>query len=348
MKYHILGKSDINASVLGMGCWAYGGGDYWGAQSQRDVEAVVRQALDLGINFFDTAEMYNDGASERSLGQALHEVRHKAVIASKIGPAFCRDIRAHLEGSLRRLGTDYLDVYMLHWPINDAGIKHFTADPEILKNPPTIEDACSQLIRLKEEGLIRSIGVSNFGVKQIAEILACGIEVDVNEMPYNLVSRAIEEKIVPFCLENQISLIGSMALQQGLLAGIYETVEQVPAHQAHSRHFSQMRGGEQARHGEEGAENEVFEVVALLKSLAEQMGISCAQLALAWILNKPFMHCTLVGSRNTRELFSNIQACELTLPQDVIDKLDAASLPVLQKLGDSPDYYENRNNSRIY
>lgn len=348
MKYHKIGHSELVVSTLGMGCWAYGGGAYWGSQPQKDVEDVVRQALDMGVNLFDTAEMYNDGASERSLGQALLGCRDKAVIASKIGPAFCKDIRSRLTGSLKRLNTDYLDLYMLHWPINEAGLRHFTSDPKILQNPPSVEETCAQLNALKKEGLIRSIGISNFGVAQMEEVLAAGLEVDVNEMPYNLVSRAIEAEIVPFCLENRISLIGSMALQQGLLAGIYKTAGEVPPHQAHSRHFSQKRGGCEARHGEEGAEAEIFAVVNCLQKISADLGISCAQTALAWIFSKDFIHCTLAGSRNKSELCSNIEACEIELPADAIKTLDDVSLPVLEKLGKSPDYYENRDHSRIY
>lgn len=237
---------------------------------------------------------------------------------------------------------------MLHWPINEYGLRHFSSDPELLRNPPTIENAYSTLAELKKEGLIRCIGVSNFGTTQMQEVLRTGVALDVNEMPYNIVSRAIEVDIAPFCEENNISLLGSMALQQGLLAGKYHCAQEVPAFQAHSRHFSSIRGGEASRHTEEGAENEIFAVVRRITELAEELRITPAELSIAWILSKPFMSSILVGCRTRQQLETNIKACETVLPPHVIAEIDRISLPVLEKLGPSPDYYEDRENSRIY
>src|SRR5208282_1318175 len=111
MEYRKLGKSDLHVSVLGVGTWPFGGGDYWGAQNQDDVDQVVHRALDLGINFFDTAEMYNNGASETSLGIALKGQRDRAIIGSKVTPANAAPdtMRKSCEQSLKRLGTDYID-----------------------------------------------------------------------------------------------------------------------------------------------------------------------------------------------------------------------------------------------
>jgi aryl-alcohol dehydrogenase-like predicted oxidoreductase len=331
-----------------MGCWAYGGGAYWGEQSQQDVNVVVQAALDRGINFFDTAEMYNNGESERALGKALGSRRKEAVICSKISPSNATKAREHLTASLRRLGTDYLDIYMLHWPVNPLSLQHFTQDKETLAHPPAIEEAYHQLEELKKEGLLRCIGMSNFGVKQMAEVVATGVQVDINEMPYNIVSRAIEAEIVPFCIKNDIALVASMGLQQGLLTGIYHTPGDVPPNQAHSRHFNQSRGKEASRHGEEGAEEELFRVIAFLRELSLQTGYSPAALAIAWILNKPFIAAALVGSRNLSELTANISAGDIRLDQTIVDSIDEKSLPVLNKLGNSPDYYEHREKSRIF
>jgi aryl-alcohol dehydrogenase-like predicted oxidoreductase len=331
-----------------MGCWAYGGGAYWGEQSQQDVNVVVQAALDRGINFFDTAEMYNNGESERSLGKALGSRRKEAVICSKISPSNVTKVREHLAASLRRLGTDYLDIYMLHWPVNPLSLQHFTQDKEKLAHPPAIEEAYHQLEKLKKEGLLRCIGMSNFGVKQMAEVVAAGVQVDINEMPYNIVSRAIEAEIVPFCIENDIALVASMGLQQGLLTGIYHSPGDVPPNQAHSRHFNQSRGKEASRHGEEGVEEELFRVVAFLTELSAKTGYSPAALAIAWILNKPFIAAALVGSRNLAELTANISAGDIRLDRAIMDSIDEKSLLVLNKLGNSPDYYEHREKSRIF
>jgi aryl-alcohol dehydrogenase-like predicted oxidoreductase len=331
-----------------VGCWSFGGGEYWGEQSQKDVNDVVHAALDLGVNAFDTAEMYNDGESERSLGKALKGYRDKAIVISKIGPSNCHNVRKHCIESLQRLDMDYLDVYMLHWPINKLAVEHFTSDKSIIEAPPTVEEAYAQLDALKKEGLIRSIGMSNFGRTQMEEVVRTGVQVDVNEMSYNVVSRAIEAEIAPYCLENNISIIGSMGLQQGLLAGIYKTPEDVPPHQAHSRHFPDFRGGGTSRHGEPGAEKEIFEVIRKLQIIAANLNVHVAQLAIIWILKKPFMASTLVGSRNINELKMNVEACLFEISNELETVIDEVSQPVLDILGNNPDYYEHSSKSRIY
>jgi aryl-alcohol dehydrogenase-like predicted oxidoreductase len=342
--------NQLALSRIGIGCWAFGGGEYWGDQNQRDVETVVHIALEKGLIVFDTARMYNDGASEISLGKALRGLRDKAFVISKVSPAkaYRKTLKEECEISLRSLGTDHLDLYMMHWPINPLGIKHFTDDPEILANPPSTEEAFAALGELKKEGKIRYIGVSNYGIKQLKEAAAFCSEIAVNEMPYNIISRAIEAEIMPYCVEQGIKIISSMTLQQGVLAGIYKTADDVPPHQAHSRHFAQERGKGTSRHYEAGAEEEVFQTVALLRELASDLGVSVAQLSVAWVLANPHIACALIGSRNERELDENIRATELKLPADVAEKINHVSLGVLKKLGNNPDYYENSKESRIY
>jgi myo-inositol catabolism protein IolS len=349
MNMRRLGKSDIEVNPIGMGCWAYGGGEYWGEQSQKDVDDLVHKALDIGLNLFDTAEVYNNGASEESLGKALKGIRHKAVVCSKVSPSNASKevLRNHCEASLKRLGMDYLDIYMLHWPINYTAMKHFTGDKNILSNPPSTKEAFETLIALQKEGKIRHIGVSNFGVKQMAEARATGANIIINEIAYNILSRAIEKDIVPYCLDNEIAIIGSMALQQGLLAGIYAKADNVPFNQAHSRHFRHERGMGTSRHNGNGAEEEIFEAVSQLKDIAMELGIHIAQLAIAWVIAKPGIKCTLAGSRNTNELEANVKAGLLTLNDEIIKKIDAISEPVLKKLGYNPDYYESDENTRI-
>jgi len=343
-----LGNSGILVPPMTVGCWAFGGGAYWGAQPQKDVDQVVAAAIDLGLNCFDTAEMYNDGASETSLGAALKGRRHETVIITKIKPSNCIDVRKWLEQSLLRLQTDYVDNYMLHWPINAASMKQYTSDPAILADPPTIGDALHQMDALKKEGKIRSIGLSNFGVKQMEEALGFGVRIDTNEICYNILSRAIESKIVPFCHEHGLSIIGTMGLQQGLLADLFKTASDVPAHQARSRHFADARSGGMSRHGGAGFEKEVFALLDTLRSIANKLGLQMAQLSIAWILSKPFILSTLIGSRSLAEMEANAKACDFTLPEDVTAEIDAASLPLFKLIGDNPDLYESDQNSRIY
>ncbi len=338
----------IAISKLGMGCWAYGGGAYWGAQAQEDVNAVVAMALDEGINFFDTAEAYNDGESEISLGRALSGKRLRAVIASKVSPDHARpaDLRASCEASLKRLGTDYIDLYMMHWPINVRAIAHFSDKGTV---PVSAQEAFGEMLRLKEEGKIREIGVSNFGVTQMKQLLDIGIPVAVNELPFNLLCRAIEKDILPFCIENGIAVLGYMALMQGLLADIYSTVDEVPPYQAHSRHFAQETGKGTSRHNEAGCEEILFKAIGQMRVLCKEEGLSLPRTALAWAMARKGITSTLVGSRNTRELQENIfTASRVSLSHDLVSKLDEISKPVWDALGDSPDYYENRAESRVY
>jgi aryl-alcohol dehydrogenase-like predicted oxidoreductase len=343
-------KGESNASRLGIGCWQFGGGDYWGNQDQKDVDAVVKTALEMGINVFDTARMYNDGASEISLGRALKGSRHKAFVISKVSPAkaYRETLRTECETSLKSLGTDYLDMYMLHWPINPLGVKHFTSDPAILANPPTAEEAFETLAALKKEGKIRYTGISNFGITQMQEAFRLCPDIAANEMPYNIISRAIEAEIIPFCVKHNITIVTSMTLQQGILAGKYTNAASVPAHQAHSRHFSMETGKGTSRHGEEGAEAEIFETVAILRDIAADLNLSMTQLAVAWALANPGIGCALIGSRNTVQLEENAKALSVKLPPEVKERIDRVSQAVLDKLGSNPDYYENSKNSRIY
>jgi aryl-alcohol dehydrogenase-like predicted oxidoreductase len=340
----------LNLSRIGIGCWAFGGGEYWGEQNQKDVDAVVHRALEWGITVFDTARMYNNGESEISLGKALRGRREGAFVISKVSPAraYRKTLKAECEISLKNLGTEYLDMYMMHWPINPLGIKHFTEDPAVIANPPVTEEAFAAFAELKQEGKIRHIGVSNYGIQQLREAAAVCPEIEANEMSYNIISRAIEAEIVPYCNAHNIAVISSMALQQGVLTGKYKTAADVPPHQAHSRHFAQERGKGTSRHYEGGAETGVFQVVDLLRELSAELGVSPAVLSIAWVLANPSVSCVLTGSRNETQLAENLAALELKVPPEALAQITAISRPVLDTLGNSPDYYENSAQSRIY
>jgi aryl-alcohol dehydrogenase-like predicted oxidoreductase len=169
-----------------------------------------------------------------------------------------------------------------------------------------------------------------------------------NEVTYNIISRAIEAEIMPFCKEKSISVITSMTLMQGILAGIYNNIEDIPGHQAHSRHFKNERGQGTSRHYEDGAEDEINIVMKILREISADLNISVAQLSIAWVFANKQVDCALLGSRNEFELLENIKAAEIVLPSDIVEKINEISLPILQKLGNNADYYENTVNSRIY
>ena len=144
MKYIPIKNTNLNLSVIGTGCWSFGGGDYWGNQDQKDATEVVHASLDNGINYFDATEVYNEGRSESSLGLAIRGIpRDKLVIGSKISPSntFAGTLESHCEASLKRLQTDYIDIYMVHWPIHPHSIRHFTTDEQTINHPPANQEA---------------------------------------------------------------------------------------------------------------------------------------------------------------------------------------------------------------
>ena len=177
------GQTDLVLPSLGIGCFSFGGGSYWGEQSQSDVDDVVACALDRGVYLLDTAETYNGGESEIALGRALRGRRDQALIVSKIQPdhAYAAEVRRYCDASLQRLQTDRIDAYLIHWPLNTNALRHYTSDSEKLAAPPRLPDTLHVLKELQREGKIRYLGVSNFGVTQLTEALAVGVPLAVNE-----------------------------------------------------------------------------------------------------------------------------------------------------------------------
>ena len=332
MQTRTCGRSSIEVSVLGIGCWSFGGGDqdYWGRQEQDDANDVVAAALDCGINYFDTAEAYNDGRSEQALGIALKGRRDQAVISTKVGPDSTRPdvLREHCEASLRRLNTDYVDIYYVHWPIT----KH------------SVQDAFDTLTALKSEGKIRCVCVSNFGVQQLTEALSTGAQIDLNQLAYSIITRAIEVELVPLCMDNRIGVVPYMTLMQGLLTGKYRTVDEIPPNRRRTRHF---RGDvPPARHGEPGAEQETMHVVNTVRDIAEEIGLAMEQLSLAWAISKPGITSVLVGARDRAQVVGNAEAAGVDMPPELLKRLDDISLPLLEQLGTNCDYWQGGENSR--
>jgi aryl-alcohol dehydrogenase-like predicted oxidoreductase len=339
-------NSGLEFSVLGTGCWAFGGGTYWGEQDQKDVNEVVHASVDLGINYFDTAEAYNEGRSESSLGEAIREIqRDKVVIGSKVSPSNCykETLTKHCEDSLKRLRTDYIDIYMLHWSIHPHSIRHFTDDSQIIENPPEIDEAFGALRLLKKQGKIRYFGVSNFSSNLLEDLP--GEEIIVNELPYNLLCRAIEYNTLPYCQEKGIGVISYMALLQGILSGKYASIEEIPVMQRRTRHFD-SKNNKKCRHGESGAEEEFLNALAGIRAICKSTGLSMAETAIQWIVQNPAITCTLAGARNIVQLEANVKAINVKLNQEIINDLDIITLPLMHKLGNHIDYYESAENDR--
>lgn len=333
---------------MGLGTWSFGGGEYWGPQSQADVDQVVGRAIERGLTYFDTAEMYNAGASESSLGRALRGRRDQVVIGSKVSPANAAPavLREHCEASLRRLQTDRIDLYLVHWPIHADSIRHFTQDEAVIANPPATSDAFLALAALQREGKIRHIGVSNFGVKQLEEVLALGVALAVNELPYNLLMRAIEAEILPFCRSQGIGIIGYITLMQGVLAGSFASFDELPPIRTRTRHFSGRRAG--SRHGEAGFEPETLAALHAIRAIARDENVPMPDLALAWALANPSIDCVLAGCRNIAQLEENTRALRLKLSDRTMDQLNVATDDLRKKLGPNPDFYQGTAHTRIW
>ena len=322
MQYTTLGQSSLDVSTYALGCWSFAGGRYWGDQDDAISIATVHAALDAGINFFDTAEAYEANTSERVLGKALVGKREKAIIATKVAanhlaPA---DIITACEGSLRALQTDYIDLYLIHWPN---------------WNVPLAETV-GALQKLKSQGKIREIGVCNFAVRDLADILEL-YPIVTDQLPYNLLWRVIEREILPACLANNIGLMCYSPLAQGLLTGRYGSAAEVPDGLARTRHYASSRA--EAAHGEAGAEEEVFAALAEIKRIAGELNQPMATVALAWLRQQPGVATILVGARSPEELEWNLPALNLQLSPDVIQALNRVTEPVKAKLGNNPDMW---------
>jgi aryl-alcohol dehydrogenase-like predicted oxidoreductase len=348
MEVRSCGGSELALSGLGLGCWQFGDDSYWRPAGQPEINDVVARAVDLGITYFDTAEAYADGESERMLGKALEYIpRDRVIIGTKVLPsnAYPEELVDHCEASLRRLNTDYIDLYIVHWPLNSRSVQFVSDDAEKIKNPPETGEVFDTLEGLQREGKIRHVGVSNFGVDQMREALSFEVDVVANQVAYNLLSRAIEWEVLPLCREHGVGVVGYSTLMQGILANAYQSIDDIPDLRTRTRHFDHERS-EASRHGEEGAEQAVRQSLAELRDLAEEAGYSMAELAIRWPLTRKGVTSMLVGSTNAEHLKANVQAVERSLPEDVRTRIDEITRPVMDQLGRSIDYYEGSDYSR--
>ncbi len=322
MQLRQLGNSKLMVSPIALGFWGIVGGDYWGPQDETDTINTVSAALDAGINFFDTAEGYGNGYSEEMLGRALGGRRDEAIIASKVSQANLAptDIRAACERSLKRLNTDTIDLYQVHWPSR--------AIP--------FEDSMSTLLDLQREGKIRVIGVSNFGVLDMPDMLQFG-RYDANQLPYSLLWRAIEFDIQPQCAENNISILPYSPLNQALLTGRYSNADEMPFSRTRTRHFRPDR--RDSRHYTDGFEDETFAALDDIRQICADIGQSMVHVALAWLLHKPAIDSVLAGARNPQQVESNVIAGNLALSAETMQRLDDATADLKAKLGPDPDMW---------
>ena len=314
---------------MALGCWPFAGGAVWGDQDDAVSIATVHAALDAGINFFDTAEGYEKGHSERVLGQGLEGRRSEAVIATKVSANHLSpgDIREACEESLKNLRTDVIDLYQIHWPNHDI----------------PIEESWRALEDLQTQGKIRTLGVCNFAVRDMGDLLAVG-HCETDQLPYNLLWRAIEHEVQPLCVENHVGLICYSSLAQGLLTGRYASADEVPDGLSRSRLFSADRP--MAKHGEPGCEAEVFEAIDRVRQVAEELGPHMAAVSFAWVRQRMGVTSLLVGARSPDELALNLPSLDVTLDDDVVRALDEATEAVKAHLGTNADMWASPTRMR--
>ena len=301
-----LGRSDLRVSRIAFGAWELGGD--WGATDESAAIATIRQAVDHGINFFDTAQGYGFGASERLIARALAgHPRDQVVIATKGGlrPApgggADRDaspdwVRRGVDESLGALGTDYIDLYQVHWP-----------DP----NTP-FADTAGALADLVAAGKIRHVGVSNFDVKQM-EQFSNTLQVETLQPPYHLFRRDIEASILPYTRAHDIGVLVYGPLAHGLLSGAMSTETKFAPGDWRAK--SDVFKGELYRRN--------LRVVDALGRFAQlELGTTVSRLAVAWTLANPAVQVAIVGTRNPRHIDDAIAAADLKLDQQALRRID--------------------------
>lgn len=307
-----LGRSEIACSRLFMGTWQAGGA-YWVGVDDGESVRAVHAALDAGIDAFDTAEEYGDGHSERLLGKALAGRRGSVTLCSKVFADHLRpeQVIASCEASLTRLATDYLDLYLIHWPSGSFGSEQVP-----------LADTLAALTRLREQGKVRALGVSNFSAEQLRQTLAL-TRIEAVQNPYNLFWRYSEAEVLPLCRQHELALMAYSPLAQGILA------ERFPA----QPHFAE---GDH-RHANKlfQAWREVHQALTQLKTLAAAQGTTVGQLALATLLADPQVYA-VAGARTAAQARDNAQALALDLNAATLEAARTATAAVAQRFQDDP------------
>jgi aryl-alcohol dehydrogenase-like predicted oxidoreductase len=322
MDYRQLGHSGLRVSALTLGTMTFGGRGHWTRVGATEVDTATRQVdmcLDAGVNLIDTADVYSDGLSEEVVGKTLKGRRDRVLIATKArfamgdGPNDAGLSRHHLiracEASLRRLGTDYIDLFQVHeWDGHTP-----------------LEETLSALDHLVNAGKVRYIGCSNFAAWHIMKALGISERKNLQrfisqQIYYSLQARDAEYELVPVSLDQGLGILVWSPLAGGLLSGKYRRGQDKPEG---SRHLTDWN--EPPVHDED----QLYDIVDVLVEIAEARGVSAAQVALAWTLGRPGIATVVVGARTEEQLADNLGAVDLTLDDDERARLDEVSAPRL-------------------
>ena len=304
-----LGNSDLEITPIGIGAWAMGGGDWafsWGHQEDDQSIAAIHAALDAGVNWIDTAAVYGLGHSEEVVGKALAGRARRPYVFTKCSLVWNEQrqigrslkpasIRAELEGSLRRLKLDVIDLYQIHWP-----------DPE-----PDIEEGWQTLAQLQKEGKVRHIGVSNFNVAQMRRVQKIA-PITSLQPPYNIVTSGIEKEVLPFCREQNIGVIVYSPMKSGLLTGkmTRDRIKQLPRDDFRPR----------TPNFQEPLLSRNLGLVEVLRDIAERHGRTPGEVAIAWTLRDPVVTGAIVGMRSAEQARQTVRSADFRLnPNEALE-----------------------------
>lgn len=309
-----LGRSSVNVSSLILGTWQAGKKD-WGNIDDEAICHTFDQALALGITSFDTAAMYGRGTSEKVIGKQMSQHRSRLQLLTKVSPSQLsyQQVLSACDRSLRYLNTDYIDLYQVHWPAGSFGT------PKV-----AIEDTLSALLHLKQKGKILAIGVSNFSLDQLKDAQRYG-QIDSIQSPYSLFWRHIEADILPYCAQHGITVLAYSPLAQGLLTCKFPAVPSFTTddHRGTNILFSRRLS------------SVIQPAIQQFKTLATQLELSPAQLALSWILSKPDV-AAIVGARHPDQIRDNSHARSVRLSESTLMTLTQISDTVMARLDDNP------------
>jgi aryl-alcohol dehydrogenase-like predicted oxidoreductase len=315
MKLRKLGLDDLAITPLGIGAWAIGGGKWefaWGPQNDEESVAAIHAGLDRGLNWIDTAAVYGLGHSETVVGRALHGLRQRPYIFSKCSLVWddsgnishnlkAASIVREAEASLRRLRIDAIDLYQIHWPA-------WKGQPEAA-SPGSIEEAMGALAKLKAEGKIRHIGVSNFDTQQMRRALSVAPIASLQPQ-YSLLSTAIESSILPFAFVNHIGVIVYSPMGSGMLTGTMtrERIAALPADDWRKN----------SPNLQEPLLSRNLRLVERLRAVGNRLNASPGEVAIAWTLRNPAVTGAIVGVRTAKQVAGIVGAGDLTLSSDDI------------------------------
>lgn len=314
MRHKPLGTTNLQVSSIVFGGWQ-AGKQYWVGVDDEETVAAHRAALDAGITTFDTAEEYGEGHSERILGRALAGRRGEIVICTKVSWNNLRreKVRQACERSLRNLGTDVIDLYQIHWPAGTFG-------SEVVP----IEETMGALLDLKAQGKIRAIGVSNFSLAQLRAASAVG-RVDAIQPCYSLFFRHFERETLAHCEREKITVLAYSPLAQGLLTGRFRRGTTFP--EGDNRRDNKLFQGETFERA--------LAALDALSPIADRLGITLGQLALAWLIHRPYT-AAIAGARDPAQATSNAAAGDVTLSQADWEEVDRIGWTVARPLLDDP------------